>query len=459
MARRRSPPASSPSGSSASASRSRPLAGVGFLLAVLTLARSASSSPPLKQEVRRRPPKPLRADRSPTGGAARSSTARGRPPSAAPSCCSCWPSRSSACASASPTRATSPRTPPPARPTTSSPTASAPASTARSCWPPEVDGAADPAVLDGITAAVAADPGVAFVSPAISDTVAGQDGGHHAYLWQVTPTTSPQDEATTELVHRLRDDVLVAGEAALGTRDRRHRPGAGHGRLLRTCSARGCRTSSSPCWSLSFLLLMAVFRSLLVPLKAVLMNLLSIGAAYGIIVAVVQWGWLSDLTGLAPGPDRDVRPDDVLRHRVRAVDGLRGVPPVPGEGGVEPHRRQPHVGRQRPGRHRPGDHGRRRDHGVRLRLASCSRTTARSSCSASASPRRSSSTPPSSGCSSCPPRWSCSATATGGCPAGSTGSSRTSTSRARPTTSTSTREADDARRGARARLNRELSPA
>ena len=53
---------------------------------------------------------------------------------------------------------------------------------------------------------------------------------------------------------------------------------------------------------LSFLLLMAVFRSILVPLKAVLMNLLSIGAAYGITVAIVQWGWFSDLTGLQPGP-------------------------------------------------------------------------------------------------------------------------------------------------------------
>jgi putative drug exporter of the RND superfamily len=54
--------------------------------------------------------------------------------------------------------------------------------------------------------------------------------------------------------------------------------------------------------TLSFLLLMTVFRSVLVPLKAVVMNLLSIAAAYGITVAVVQWGWLGDLTGLAPGP-------------------------------------------------------------------------------------------------------------------------------------------------------------
>ena len=52
----------------------------------------------------------------------------------------------------------------------------------------------------------------------------------------------------------------------------------------------------------SFLLMMAVFRSILVPLKAVIMNLLSIGAAYGITVAIVQWGWLSDVTGLTPGP-------------------------------------------------------------------------------------------------------------------------------------------------------------
>jgi RND superfamily putative drug exporter len=49
---------------------------------------------------------------------------------------------------------------------------------------------------------------------------------------------------------------------------------------------------------LSFLLLMMVFRSLLVPLKAVVMNLLSIGAAYGVVVAVYQWGWGSSFFGV-----------------------------------------------------------------------------------------------------------------------------------------------------------------
>ena len=50
---------------------------------------------------------------------------------------------------------------------------------------------------------------------------------------------------------------------------------------------------------LSFLLLVAVFRSILVPLKAVVMNLLSIGAAYGVVVAIFQWGWGAELIGVA----------------------------------------------------------------------------------------------------------------------------------------------------------------
>ena len=53
---------------------------------------------------------------------------------------------------------------------------------------------------------------------------------------------------------------------------------------------------------LSFLLLMAVFRSVLVPLKAVVMNLLSIGAAYGVVVAVFQWGWRSLPLGMTAAP-------------------------------------------------------------------------------------------------------------------------------------------------------------
>jgi putative drug exporter of the RND superfamily len=54
--------------------------------------------------------------------------------------------------------------------------------------------------------------------------------------------------------------------------------------------------------ALSFLLLMMVFRSLLVPLKAVVMNVLSIAATYGVLVVIFQWGWGADLIGIDKGP-------------------------------------------------------------------------------------------------------------------------------------------------------------
>jgi MMPL family len=49
---------------------------------------------------------------------------------------------------------------------------------------------------------------------------------------------------------------------------------------------------------LSFILLAVVFRSILVPIKAAIMNVLPIGAAYGVLVAMFQWGWSKDLVGV-----------------------------------------------------------------------------------------------------------------------------------------------------------------
>lgn len=134
-------------------------------------------------------------------------------------------------------------------------------------------------------------PGMAsaVVAPMKSDTVA---------LVMAYPATSPQDEATSTLVHTLRTTVI---------------PSTG------VTAQVGGFTAGSVDFSdylekrlayliaivllLSFLLLMAVFRSVLVPLKAVLMNLLSVGAAYGVIVAVFQWGWGAQLIGVGkPGP-------------------------------------------------------------------------------------------------------------------------------------------------------------
>ena len=153
------------------------------------------------------------------------------------------------------------------------------------------------AELEPVTATLSADPGVAFVSPAIPNDPAAPT----AVVWRVIPKTSPQDAETTELVNRLRGDVLPPIEDSIGSDV-----------FVTGFTAVGVDfsdylASRLPYFFvavlvLSFLLLMTVFRSVLVPLKAVIMNLLSIGAAYGVVVAVFQWGWFSDLTGVEPAP-------------------------------------------------------------------------------------------------------------------------------------------------------------
>ncbi|MFT6290528.1 MAG: RND superfamily putative drug exporter [Ilumatobacter sp.] len=122
-----------------------------------------------------------------------------------------------------------------------------------------------------------------------------------AVLIRVVPETGPQDAATSELVKMLRDEVLPTATAGTGID------------VLVTGSVASSIDFSSylsarlPIFflavlTLSFLLLMMVFRSLLVPLKAVIMNLLSIGGAYGIVVVVFQWGWGVSLFGTGNGP-------------------------------------------------------------------------------------------------------------------------------------------------------------
>ncbi|WP_329341206.1 MMPL family transporter [Streptomyces sp. NBC_01352] len=153
------------------------------------------------------------------------------------------------------------------------------------------DPARDPGVLDRLVGAVAADPGIASVAPTHIDRTTG------IATLVVFPTTSPQDKATADTIARLRTDVLPT---AIG-----HGPARAHvGGAAASLSDVGQRTSQrlpvivAAVLAMSFLLLMLVFRSILVPLKAVLLNLLSIGAAYGIMVAVFQWGWGGALIGL-----------------------------------------------------------------------------------------------------------------------------------------------------------------
>jgi putative drug exporter of the RND superfamily len=161
----------------------------------------------------------------------------------------------------------------------------------------EVSPDTDAASVQAIGDAVGADPGVAFVSEPVFNDPANPT----AVLWNFVPTTGPQEQATTELVDRLRSDVLPAAEATAGV------DVSLTGSVGVNVDFSDYLTSRLPYFFtavlvVSFLLLMVVFRSLLVPLKAVIMNLLSIGAAYGVVVALFQWGWLSDLTGVQPAP-------------------------------------------------------------------------------------------------------------------------------------------------------------
>jgi RND superfamily putative drug exporter len=148
------------------------------------------------------------------------------------------------------------------------------------------DPKADQAALAKVGAAVAADPNVSFASPPVPVSTG-------VYLWQVYPKTSAQDAATTDLVNRLRSDVLpptgvavLVGGFTAGSVDFAAYLGQRLPILIGGVLV------------VSFLLLMVVFRSLLVPLKAVIMNLLSVGAAYGITVAIFQWGWGMRLIGV-----------------------------------------------------------------------------------------------------------------------------------------------------------------
>ncbi|HRB02531.1 MAG TPA: MMPL family transporter [Ilumatobacteraceae bacterium] len=149
----------------------------------------------------------------------------------------------------------------------------------------------DPTIVGQVTAAVAADAGVRAVSPAQVNSA-----GDTAIITAI-PTTKPQDEATSTLVHRLRDTTLPDVTADSSATVLVGGPTAGFIDQSDKISTR-LPSFIAAVVAMSFLLLMIVFRSILVPLKAALLNLLSIGAAYGVVVAVFQWGWGRGLIGL-----------------------------------------------------------------------------------------------------------------------------------------------------------------
>ena len=161
----------------------------------------------------------------------------------------------------------------------------------------KVDGPSQEAAIAAVAKAVGAEPGVVAVTP--PQTITGKDGTKVA-VFEAFPTTAPQAAATTDLIHRLRDNVIPQAAGPLTVYV--------GGLTAIFADFATVLSQKLPLFVgivvlLSFLLLAAVLRSLVVPLKAAVMNLLSIAAAFGIVTAVFQWGWLGPVFGVSrPGP-------------------------------------------------------------------------------------------------------------------------------------------------------------
>jgi putative drug exporter of the RND superfamily len=153
----------------------------------------------------------------------------------------------------------------------------------------------DAAAVGTLAGAVARTPGVASVVPprlSPSGTVA---------TITVYPQSSPQTYATTRLVEDLRKRVAPAVERGTGMRV--YVGGVTAGAIdFATTLGHKLPLFIGVVVLLSALLLLIVFRSLVIPLQAAVMNLLSIGASLGVIVAVFQWGWGGSLFGTSDGP-------------------------------------------------------------------------------------------------------------------------------------------------------------
>ncbi len=149
--------------------------------------------------------------------------------------------------------------------------------------------------LTALSGAIAKAPDVASVAPPRLNPA-----GNVATI-TVYPASSPQALATSELVTHLREDVVPPLESKTGIKVYVGGVTAGSVDFATTLGHK-LPLFIGVVVLLSALLLLIVFRSLVIPLQAAVMNLLSIGASLGVIVAIFQWGWLSSLMGVQQGP-------------------------------------------------------------------------------------------------------------------------------------------------------------
>jgi putative drug exporter of the RND superfamily len=153
----------------------------------------------------------------------------------------------------------------------------------------------DAGAAQRIAAAAKADRGIkAVAAPRLSKD--GQVATITAF-----PKTGPQDQATTDTLNRLRDDVLPPAERATGATVEVGGLTASQEDFTRVVASK-LPVFIGAVVILSALLLLAVFRSVFIPLKAAVMNLLSIGAALGVVTAIFQNGVAAGALGIGTGP-------------------------------------------------------------------------------------------------------------------------------------------------------------
>ncbi|WP_369392044.1 MMPL family transporter [Streptomyces sp. CG1] len=154
-----------------------------------------------------------------------------------------------------------------------------------------VDGATDKLALDNLDTTLRDTQGVASVTPAVYDT-----GGGTAYL-TVVPDSAPQSQSTSDLVDRLRTEVLPRAETGTSLDIQVGGVTAGYDDFADVIVGK-LPLFIGAVIGLGCLLLLVAFRSLGIPLKAAVMNIAAVAAAFGVVVAVFQWGWGSELLGL-----------------------------------------------------------------------------------------------------------------------------------------------------------------
>ncbi|MEU0944493.1 MMPL family transporter [Streptomyces canus] len=154
-----------------------------------------------------------------------------------------------------------------------------------------VDGAEDKLLLDNLDATLRTTEGIASTTPVTYDA-----GGDLAYF-TIVPESAPQSQQTSDLVDRMRTEVLPRAET--GTTLDIHVGGM----TASYDDFADVIVGKLPLFvgvviGLGCLLLLLAFRSVGIPLKAAAMNVAAVAAAFGVVVAIFQWGWGSELLGL-----------------------------------------------------------------------------------------------------------------------------------------------------------------